>query len=158
MSSTWPIVIIDQHAFRTWPHCAQLLFHVFVTYSLHDKHSIRKFTMPPKTNRVWQDLNAKMVAKKTTNRSGRGKGQKQSVRELVVQRLTAEPDNKQTFCPVQPREFVQFEADDLALDNLKITCAAHFGLPVSTCDSLVLNKSPSCTNISQIPHRKDKVM
>jgi hypothetical protein len=25
-----------------------------------------------------------------------------------VQRLTAEPDNKQTFRPVQPREFVEF--------------------------------------------------
>ena len=68
--------------------------------------------MPPKMDRVWQELNAKMVAKKKKT-SGRGKGQGVSVRELVVQRLTAEPDNKQTFRPVQPREFVQFEADDL---------------------------------------------
>ena len=117
----------------------------------------RTVKMPPKMDRVWQDLNAKMVAKRTKNQSGRGKGQKVSVRELVVQRLTAEPDNKQTFRPVQPREFVEFEADDLTLDNLKIACAAHFGLPVRTCDILVSNKGPSCTNINQIPHRKDKV-
>ena len=97
-------------------------------------------------DRVWQELNAKMVAKKNKT-SGRGKGQGVSVRELVVQRLTAEPDNKQTFRPVQPREFVQFEADDLTLDNLKMVCAVHFGLPVKTCNILVLNKGPSCTNI-----------
>ena len=74
-----------------------------------------------------------------------------------MQRLTAEPNNKQTFCPVQPHEFVQFEADDLILDKLKMACAAHFGLPVRTCDILVSNKGPSCTNINQILHRKDKV-
>ena len=28
--------------------------------------------------------------------------------ELVVQRLAAEPDNKQTFKPVSPQEFVVF--------------------------------------------------
>ena len=43
------------------------------------------------------------------------------------------------------------------LANLKSSCAAHFGLPVSTCDILVSNNGPSCMNINQIPHRKDKV-
>ena len=77
--------------------------------------------------------------------------------ELVVQRLSSEPDNKQTYRPVQPREFVTFEFSDLNLTNLKKACAAHFNLPASTCDVLVSNKGPSCTNINQIPHRKDKV-
>ena len=40
---------------------------------------------------------------------------------------------------------------------MKKACAAHFNLPVSTCDILVSNKGPSCSNIAQIPHRKDKV-
>ena len=35
--------------------------------------------------------------------------------QLVVQRLSAEPDNKQTYRPVQPREFVCFEFGDLTL-------------------------------------------
>ncbi len=68
-----------------------------------------------------------------------------------------EPDNKQTYKPVQPREFVNFEYEDLTLANLKKACANHFNLPASTCDVLVSNKGPSCSNISQIPHRKDKV-
>ena len=76
---------------------------------------------------------------------------------LVVQRLSAEPDNKQTHRPVQPREFVSFEFGELTLTNLKKACAAHFNLPASTCDILVSNKGPSCTKVNQIPHRKDKV-
>ncbi|KAL9977846.1 hypothetical protein ACROYT_G015299 [Oculina patagonica] len=72
-------------------------------------------------------------------------------------RLTAEADNKQTFHPVQLREFVEFASDDLTLKNVKIACAEHFGYPVSSCDVLVSNKGPSCTNIYQIPHCKDKV-
>ena len=110
-----------------------------------------------KMNEVWKDLNAKMTAKRTRNQSGRGKNPKATTKELVVQRLTAEPDNKQTFRPVQPREFVTFDYDELTLENLKKACATHFGLPVKACDILVSNKGPSCTNINQIPHRKDKV-
>ena len=65
--------------------------------------------------------------------------------EMVVQRLTAEPDNKQTYWPVQLREFVEFSSDDLTLENLKIACAEHFGYPVDSGDVLVSNKGPSCT-------------
>ena len=77
--------------------------------------------------------------------------------EIIVQRLASEPA-KQTFRPVQPREFVNFDYEDLSLVNLKKACAAHFNLPASMCDVLVSNKGPSCTNIGQIPHQKDKVL
>ena len=71
--------------------------------------------------------------------------------EIIVQRLAAEPDNKQTYQPVQPREFVNFEYEDL---TLKKSCVVHFNLPASTCDILISNKGPSCSNIAQITHRK----
>ena len=67
--------------------------------------------------------------------------------ELIVQRLAS----------VHPREFVPFPHEDLTLANLKKACADHYSLPASLCDVLVTNKGPSCTNIEQIPHRKDKV-
>ena len=79
------------------------------------------------------------------------------LRRREVQRLAAEPDNKQTYRPVQPRKFVSFEFSELTLNNLKKASGAHFNLPPSTRDVLVSNKGPSCTNINQIPHRKDKV-
>ncbi len=114
--------------------------------------------MPPKRNDVWRNLQEKMSMKRTQQTTRPRKGAKGTApSEIVVQRLTAEPDNKQTFRPVQPREFVEFARDDLTLENLKIACAEHFGYPVSSCDVLVSNKGPSCTNINQIPHRKDKV-
>ena len=115
--------------------------------------------MPPKMNQVWKALQEKMSNKRTQQAIRPRKGAKGTAApsDIIVQRLTAEPDNKQTFRPVQPREFVEFSSDDLTLENLKIACAEHFGYPVGSCDVLVSNKGPSCTNINQIPHRKDKV-
>jgi hypothetical protein len=112
-----------------------------------------------KRQAVWNELQAKMSAKRTKSDGGvRAKNKKGNApHELIVQRLAGEPDNKQTYKPVQPREFVNFEYEDLTLANLKKACAAHFNLPSSTCDVLVSNTGPSCSNIAQIPHRKDKV-
>ena len=114
--------------------------------------------MPPKMNQVWKALQEKMSNKRTQQAIRPRKGAKGTAApsDIIVQRLTAEPDNKQTFRPVQPREFVEFSSDDLTLENLKIACAEHFGYPVGSCDVLMSNKGPSCTNINQIPHRKDK--
>ena len=115
--------------------------------------------MPPKRRQdVWDDLEGKMRQKRTRIDAAAQRGKTGAApHELVVQRLAAEPDNKQTYRPVQPREFVSFKFSELTLNNLKKACAAHFNLPPSTCDVLVSNKGPSCTNINQIPHRKDKV-
>ena len=113
-----------------------------------------------KRQAVWKELGEKMSGKRRGNDaiSGRKKKATSSApHEIIVQRLASEPDTKQTFRPVQPREFVNFDYDELSLANLKKACATHFNLPPSTCDVLVTNKGPSCTNIAQIPHRKDKV-
>jgi hypothetical protein len=66
--------------------------------------------------------------------------------------------NKHGLEPIQPREFVHFDQEELTLPILKAACATHFNMPLGTCDVLVSNKGPSCTHISQIPHRKDKVI
>ena len=107
--------------------------------------------MPPKLNHLWKTLQKKMSDKRTQQVARPRKGGKGTApSEIVVQRLTAEPDNKQTYRPVQPREFVEFSSDDLTLENLKIACAEHFGYPVNSCDVLVSYKGPSCTNINLI--------
>ena len=113
-----------------------------------------------KRQALWNDLQAKMSGKRTRNDAMSGHKKKSgssAPHEIIVQRLASEADTKQTFRPVQPREFVNFEYEELPLVNLKKACAAHFNLPASTCDVLVSNKGPSCTSIAQIPHRKDKV-
>lgn len=113
-----------------------------------------------KRQTVWNRLQDEMKAKRQRpDPRGKGKSKKSgsAPHELIVQRLASEPDNKQTFRPVQPREFVAFPYEDLTLGNLKKACGDHYSLPASLCDVLVTNKGPSCTNIEQIPHRKDKV-
>ena len=114
-----------------------------------------------KRQALWNDLQAKMSGKRNRSDAMSGRKKKSGLstpHEIIVQRLASEPDNKQTFRPVQPREFVNFDYEDLSLVNLKKACAAHFNLPASTRDVLVSNKGPSCTNIGQIPHRNDKVL
>ena len=113
-----------------------------------------------KRKNVWNRLQGEMKNKRTRpDPRGKGKNKKSgsAPHELIVQRLASEPDNKQTFRPVQPRDFVTFSYEDLTLANLKKACADHYSLPASSCDVLVTNKGPSCTSIEQIPHRKDKV-
>ena len=111
-----------------------------------------------KCQAAWNKLKEQMSGKRTRNEGTRkNKNGSSAPHELIVQRLASEADNKQTYRPVQPREFVDFEFDDLSLTNIKKACSSHFNLPASTCDVLVSNKGPSCTHISQIPHRKDKV-
>ena len=108
---------------------------------------------------VWKALQEKMSNKRSQQGTRPRKDAKGTAApsHIIVQRFTAEPVSKQTFRPEQPREFVEFSNDDLTLENLKIACAEHFGYPVGSCDVPVSNKGPSCTNINQIPHRKDKV-
>ena len=109
---------------------------------------------------VWNHLQEEMKAKrKRPDLRGKGKSKKSgsAPHELIVQHLASEPDIKQTFRPVQPRQFVAFPYEDLTLTNLKKACADHYSLPATLCNVLVTNKGPSCTSIKQIPHRKDKV-
>ena len=70
--------------------------------------------MPPKMNQVWTVLQEKMSNKRAQQGTRPRKGAKETAApsDIIVQRLTAEPDNKQTFRPVQPREFVEFSNDD----------------------------------------------
>ena len=94
-----------------------------------------------------------MSGKRTRNDVTRKNKNGSTPHEIIVQRLASEADNKQIYHPVQPREFVDFEFEDLSLVNIKkASCAVHFNLHSSTCDVLVSNKGPSCTHISQIPH------
>ena len=114
-------------------------------------------SMPPKRNAVWDGLQEKMAAKRVRAECGKRGNSGTVPHEIIVQRLAAEPDSKQTFKPVSPREFVAYGYSELSLNYLKKACAEHFNLSSSSCDILVSNKGPSCSNINQIPHRKDKV-
>ena len=113
--------------------------------------------MNKKRKEVWDRLRQQMGNKRAATDSNRKTKCSSAPHEIIVQRLASESDNKQTFRPVQPREFVEFPYEELTIANLKKACASHFSLPATTCDFLVSNKGPSATNIKQIPHRKDKV-
>ena len=118
--------------------------------------SVLKYGMACR-KQVWNELHEKMSNKRTRNEGYSKKGSTSAPHNIIVQRLSSEPNNKQTYHPVQPREFVSFKYSDLTLINLKKACADHFNVPMGSVDVLVSNKGPSATNVSQIPHRKDKV-
>ena len=121
----------------------------------------RYVNMSRKRQAVWDELEAKMSAKRTKNDAMSNKRSKNgsAPHEIVVQKLSSEPDSKQTFKTIQPREFLPFEHEEFTLANLKAACATHFNMPIGTCDVLVSNKGRRhAPHISQIPHRKDKVI
>jgi ppGpp synthetase/RelA/SpoT-type nucleotidyltranferase len=72
--------------------------------------------MPPKRQQAWAELNHKMKAKraKANNDPQRGKKTGSAPHELIVQRLASEPDDKQTYKAVQPKEFVTYECSTLS--------------------------------------------
>ena len=113
--------------------------------------------MNNKRKATWDRLKQQMTAKRTKPDATRKAKSQSAPHEIIVQRLTSEPDNKQTFRPVQPREFAQFPYEEFTLENLKKAYATHFGLSSAMCDVLVSNKGPSATNVKQIPHTKNKV-
>ena len=70
--------------------------------------------MPPKRTALWNELAQKMSAKHTRKDGQKCNGKTQSApHEVIVQRLSSEPDNKQTYKPIQPCKFVSFEYKDL---------------------------------------------
>ena len=98
---------------------------------------------------VWNELHKKMSNKRTRNEGYSKKGSTSAPHEIIVQRLSSEPNNKQTYHPVQPREFLSFNYSDLTLINLKKACADHFNVPMGSVDVLVSNKGPSATVIDK---------
>ncbi len=102
--------------------------------------------MNKKRKETWDRLKQQMGNKRSATDSNRKSKSSSAPHEIIVQRLASEPDNKQTFRHVQPREFVEFPYEELTLANLKKAWATHFSVPATTCDVLVSNT-----------HRKDKV-
>ena len=98
-----------------------------------------------KRGELWDQLEHNMKIERT--KAGANLRGKSAPSEIVVQRLLAEADSNQTYRPVELRVFVEFDYTDLSLTSLKKAFTSHFGLPTSSCDILVTNKGPSCTNI-----------
>ena len=68
---------------------------------------------------TWNHLHGEMSDKRTKSgdaMSGRKK-KGSAPSEIIVQRVASEADSKQTYRPVQPREFVEFPYEDLSLNN-----------------------------------------
>ena len=83
--------------------------------------------MPPKRKAVWDNLAQKKSAKRTAKDGQKASGKTRNVpSEIIVQRLSSEPDNRQTYKPIQPREFVSFEYKELTLLNLKKSMCITF--------------------------------
>ncbi len=58
----------------------------------------------PKRQALWEELQGKMAAKRTKIDANRPKNKTGSApHEVIVQKLSSEPDSKQTYRPLQPR-------------------------------------------------------
>ena len=71
-----------------------------------------------KKGELWDQLERNMKIERTkADAKLRGKYALFQASEIVVQRLSVEADNNQTYRPVQPRVFVEFDYEDLSLTS-----------------------------------------
>ena len=74
-----------------------------------------------------------------------------SKKELIVQKLSSEPKpTTMKFVSEGPREFVEYNYDEILLDNIKEACTQHFK-EKRNCDVLASEQGPSYTRLDQLP-------
>ena len=74
-----------------------------------------------------------------------------SKRELIVQKLSSESKTTtMKFTRESPREFVEYDYDEILPENIKQACAQHFK-EKRNCDVLASEQGPSCTRLDQLP-------
>ena len=72
-------------------------------------------------------------------------------KELIVQKLSSEPKTTtMKFTREGPREFVEYNYDEILLENIKEACTQRFK-EKQNCDVLASEQGPSCTRLDQLP-------
>ena len=75
-----------------------------------------------------------------------------SKKELIVQKLSFEPKaTTMKFTREVPREFVDYNYDEILLENIKQACTQYFK-EKRNCDILASEQGPSCTRLDQLPN------
>ena len=73
----------------------------------------------------------------------------------MVQRMTSSPSGRlKKFEPLDTRDFVPFNFEELTLDNIKMACQTYYKAPMGSCDVLASDRGPSCTRIEQLKGKK----
>lgn len=75
-------------------------------------------------------------------------------KEMIVQQLDSQPSGvAMKYRKVGPQVFVEYDYDEISLDNIKKACHKHFynELPTGmSCDIVASQNGPSCTKLSHI--------
>ena len=75
-----------------------------------------------------------------------------SKKELIVQKLSSEPKpTAMKFTRDALREFVEYNYDEVLLENIKEACTQHFK-ENRNCDVLASEQGPSYTRLDQLPN------
>ena len=72
-----------------------------------------------------------------------------SKKEFIVQKLSSEPKPAiMKFTREGPREFAEYNYNEILLENIKEACTQHFK-EKRNCDVLDSEQRPSCTRLDQ---------
>ena len=71
--------------------------------------------------------------------------------ELIAQKLSSESKTTtMKFTGEGPRKFVEYNYDEILLENIKQACTQHFK-EKRNCDVLASEQGPTCTPLDQLP-------
>ena len=119
--------------------------------------------MADRRKKSWGTFKNEMKAKRRkTGDGGAKKNEKGNIlerQELVVQRLSSEVSGEaQKYTRVRPREFVQYDEEELSIEGIKAACEKHFSSSLERkrlfCDVLAGEQGPSCHSMKHIPDLK----
>ena len=103
--------------------------------------------------RIWNDFHKEIAKKRRGETSIKKKGT--SPQNIMVQRMTPEPNKSKKYQPLDTRDFVDFtEYDELSIENVKAACEKFYDMPGGSCDVLLSDRGPSCYLTEQIAGKK----
>ena len=106
----------------------------------------------------WEDFKARVGIK------GSGGGKKETHKaaqnDILVQRMSSTASGRlKKFEPLDTRDLVPFsEYDDLTIENIKEACEKYYQALEGSCDSLALDRGPSCTKLEQMTKPKSGIV
>eukprot|EP00794_Sanderia_malayensis_P001051 gene1051-379_t len=103
--------------------------------------------------KVWDDFHNKIAKKRRGDTSNKKKGP--SPQNIMIQRMSSEPNKSKKYEPLDTRDFVDFtQYDELSIENVKDACEQFYEMPAGSSDVLLSDRGPSCYLTEQIAGKK----
>ena len=106
-----------------------------------------------KVGETWEEFEERVGLKRGGKKTR--KIQEKLPSYLCVQRMSSTATGRlKKYEPLDTRDFVPFDYEELSIENVKEACERFYKAPRGSCDLLASDRGPSCSNLEQIKGKK----